>query len=302
MSTEKDPLEEIIDPDRVFYATGVLLDAADFNAEQIYHRGRLARALAYAHGSGTVAGLKVEYKRVTDPDSGDVEEFIEVNPGIAIDRLGRIIEVPRRACIRLDRWYTAIASREESGDPTRKEDTIDDLQDAFHESPIAGVDAAVDGVVADVFLRFVSCERGKTPAFATGPFDALDAVQPSRLRDGYELKLVLRKETNPPLPQRNWPDLSAIADPADRRIAVADAIFNAYPADDIDNPDNPERPTEYAQGQDKTAVFLARVVIPATEEASESEPPERTNAAVVIENYKRLFAYRARALATAEGL
>ena len=31
-------------PDRVFYATGVLLDAEDFSAEQTYHRAQLARA------------------------------------------------------------------------------------------------------------------------------------------------------------------------------------------------------------------------------------------------------------------
>jgi hypothetical protein len=44
--------------------------------------------------------------------------------------------------------------------------------------------APFNGVIADVFLNFVVCERGKTPAFASGPFDALDAIAPSRLRDG----------------------------------------------------------------------------------------------------------------------
>ena len=36
--------------DRVFYATGAMLDATDFTDEQAYHRGRLARALAYCTG------------------------------------------------------------------------------------------------------------------------------------------------------------------------------------------------------------------------------------------------------------
>jgi hypothetical protein len=302
MSTQHDPLENLVDPDRVFYATGILLDAADFSAEQIYHRSRLARALAYLHGSGTVAGLLVEYKTEQVEGSPDPVETIEVNSGIAIDRLGRIIELPRRACIRLDRWYKAIAEREQPADPTDKRDNINNLRAAFHASPIHGVEAAVDGVVADVFLRFVTCERGKTPAFATGPFDALDAVQPSRLRDGYELKLVLREEQNPPLPVSAWPDLSAIADAQERLKAVQEAIFNSYPADDQANAKNPERPREYKAGQDETAVFLARVVIPASAPVDQASPPVRTEDAVVVENHKRLFVYRPRMLARGQSL
>src|SRR5437870_11525741 len=100
MSTSKDPLTQETHPDRVFYATGTLLDAADFSAEQMYHRGRLARALTYLHGSGTVAGLKVEWERPlmagADPKfPAGREETLRVHPGMAIDRLGRIIEVPR---------------------------------------------------------------------------------------------------------------------------------------------------------------------------------------------------------------
>ena len=73
MSTSTDPLsEKVQSPDRLFFATGVLLDAEDFKAEQLYHRGRLSRALAYLHGYGTVAGLKVEWQPPlepgTDPD------------------------------------------------------------------------------------------------------------------------------------------------------------------------------------------------------------------------------------------
>src|SRR6185503_14976001 len=96
-------------PDRVFYATGILLDADDFNAEQNYHRGQLARTLAHLHGSGTAAGLKVNWVEASaDPQAADAqEEEIQVEPGIAVDRLGRLIEVPRPACIRLRRWFDA---------------------------------------------------------------------------------------------------------------------------------------------------------------------------------------------------
>lgn len=305
MSTQKDPLEELIDPDRVFYATGVLLDAADFRAEQDYHRGRLARALAYLHGSGTVAGLRVEYQTEPVEDAPDAEEIV-VHPGIAIDRFGRIIELPRPACIRLDRWYQGIAERENNGTSTDDKDTVADLIKAFHESPIHGVDAAaVTGVVADVFLRFVPCERGKTPAFATGPFDALNAVQPSRLRDAYELKLVLREEAEPQLPSNGWPDFNNL-EPNTWVEAAQEAIFNSYPASDVDNDQNPERALEYTARQkrdgDRSSVFLARVVIPANSPVDQNTAPARTNDPVVVENQRRLFVYRARMLARLNSL
>jgi hypothetical protein len=47
-----DPLYALPDAARPHYATGMLLDAADFADEQTYHRNRLARALAFASGAG----------------------------------------------------------------------------------------------------------------------------------------------------------------------------------------------------------------------------------------------------------
>src|SRR5438105_2786296 len=88
--------------DRLAFATGQMLSADDFQAEQGYHRGRLARALASLHGSGTVAGLRVAHVAPTPT----VEEQLQVQPGIAIDRLGRLIELPRAACLRLNVWWT----------------------------------------------------------------------------------------------------------------------------------------------------------------------------------------------------
>src|SRR4051812_40120577 len=96
-----DPLARGVMPDRVFYATGVLLDAEDFLDEQTYHRGRLARALAYLDGSGTVAGLRVEVR----PASEDPDEELVIHPGLAIDRIGRLIEVPSARCLRLRNWF-----------------------------------------------------------------------------------------------------------------------------------------------------------------------------------------------------
>jgi hypothetical protein len=145
------------------------------------------------HGGGTVAGLRVEWVKQLEPGKmpsfprGRAEEIV-VAPGIAVDRLGRVIEVPASACIRLARWYEQQPAAE--------------LFKAFH--PAKQGDPA-NVVVVDVFIRFYSCERGKTPAFATGPFDALDAVQPSRMREFYKLELVAREHDDPDLLKSRLP-------------------------------------------------------------------------------------------------
>jgi hypothetical protein len=265
---EQDPLEtSTYVPDRVYFAIGSMLSAEDFQAEQSYNRGRLARALAYLHGAGTVSGLKVEYK-----GPKGAEERIEVQPGIAIDRLGRIIEVPREACLRLDRWYMAQNPGE--------------LQQAFH--------ADKSGVIVDVFVRFMCCERGRAPAFASGPFDATDFTVPSRVRDAYKLELVLRKEGTPPLPEKLWPDLGADNDLAHRRAALHDAIFASWRGGtDQWDVQGLIPSAEHAVGQDTRSLFLARLIIPATP----GSPPGRTEAPVTVDNDSRQFLYTPAALA-----
>ncbi len=279
-------------PERVNYATGVLLDARDFTEEQAYHRGRLARALHYLHGSGTAAGLRVDYDlplaENENPDFPERrEEQLRIEAGLAIDRLGRLIEVPRAICIRLGRWYDA----QETGD----------LHQARHAAPIPGMaDEALAGVVADVFIRFAACERGKTPAFATGPFDATNAAVPSRLRDAYEASLVLRQEVAPPLPLTPWPTPATHPDGLTRREALHEAILDAWDAGTADwEHDRPAPLNEHAAGQDTTDVLLARVVIP-----TEAEDSTTRNMAtpVVVGNTIRPFVYTTDAIGHAMGL
>lgn len=235
--------------DRLHYATGELLGADDFRDEQTYHRRQLARALLFLHGSGTIAGLRVVawHRPGSDPSLDDVE--LEVEPGLALDRAGRLIEVPRPACLRVRRWYEFIENQPPDSDGL----DVDDLRTAFHED---------DGVVvADIYLTFHPCNRGYTPAFASGPFDALDASQPSRVRDAYELSLVPRSEEAPALAFDPW---AAIHDaPAPDRLGVArQASLNAWqtlalpPPETLPDAQNPA-------GVDPTAVLLARLSIPA---------------------------------------
>lgn len=244
---KSDPLlKPNTEAERLHYATGELLGADDFRDEQTYHRRQLARALLFLHGSGSIAGLRVVARHLpgSDPSLDDVE--LEVEPGLALDRAGRLIEVPRPACLRVRRWYEFVENQPPDSDGL----DVDDLRTAFD----------VDSVVADIYLTFHPCDRGYTPAFASGPFDALDASQPSRVRDAYELSLVPR-EPDPPSAFDPWEGIHDA--PAALRPEVARQFsLNAWRMLAIPPPDTlPE--AQNPAGVDPTAVLLARLSIPA---------------------------------------
>ena len=260
--------------DRVSYDTGVLLDAEDFEAEQLYHRSRLAQALLWLNGFGTVAGLRVE---VEGPAQTDEEKLI-LRPGMAVDRLGRVIVIPAEVCLRLNRWYEAQAA--------------DDLGLSF--------DAGSSTVVTDVFLQYKACPRGSTPAVATGPFDATDAIRPSRVRDGYRVDLVLHRQPPPP-PSPMWEDLSGLA-PAERRTRWKDAVLSSWDARHGAPDSEALAPLEeHVTNQDPSSVLLARVAIP-TDAPVADAAPARTGADAAVDNHVRRFAYAAPALAAWSGL
>lgn len=294
-----DPLYQSPAPDRVHYATGTLLDAGDFRDEQTYHRSRLARALTFLAGGGTLAGLKA---RVTPAASGRPEQ-LRVEPGLAIDHLGRLIELPRAACLRLDRWYEQLLADETGADALRRaaNDDIGDLLCARALGEFVADPATTPipgrGVVADLFVRFVACERGLTPSFASGPFDALDAATASRVRDGYELALVPREEgltkDLPRLPRDAWSELGGIVDPAQRRAALQDKILDAWPKTGVaGKKDALAPPPENPAAVDPAALFLARVVIP----VGAGNPPPRANGPVLVDNWARRLVLPAGAL------
>jgi len=271
MNTQKDPLSRPQPPDRVYYANGVLLDQEDFSAEQIYHRGRMARALAYLHGHGTVAGLEAVIRRQ------DEENALMISAGLALDRLGRLIEVPRAACLRIDRWFQSQLDNEKERDR---------LSNSFR----TGSGGTPDGVVVDVFVKFEVCERGKQPAFATGNFEALDAVAPSRLRDSYLLELVIREETTVPIPSfPDFPDLAGLTPQQIKATVIEYKLQEAWqdstawqgPADTL------LHSGEHVTAQDGTEVLLARLLIPAT-----SPPLQRdANVPIVVDNTLRRFVF-----------
>jgi len=273
MPKQEDSLPRLEGPDRVNYATGVLLGAEDFQAEQDYHRGRLARALAYAMGQGTLAGLEVEHQAETATAS----ERLIVAPGLAIDRLGRMIEVIRPYCLKLGEWYLAQSPQQ--------------LRQAWHDTGNLWTDSPA-GVAADLFIRFVNCERGKTPAFASDAFDSFDSVTAARLRDGFEIQLILRQESSPALPQPRWPDFGNDA------ATLRDAILNAWREGSAFSTAQGLDPLpEHVAGQDTSSLFLARLLLPADQGPVGQRPARRSSEAVVVRNELRPFVVTANALA-----
>jgi hypothetical protein len=302
LSPNADPLYGQPPADRPAFATGMLLDAQDFTDEQTYHRGRLARALMLVAGGGTLAGLRVTHQTAQAATSTTPErpEEIRVEPGLAVDRLGRLVEVARPCCLRVVRWWEATEA--------------DSLQQAAYVNFTNLLSARVQngatlparGVVADIYLRFAACPRGLTPAFAGGPFDALNSVATSRVRDAYELLLFPRPGLNlsfsglplgagsvhipgeAPLAAaaREAALGDVTADPAARRAALQDSTLYGYPATGNSDGSATLAPlAEHVVGMDTSAIFLARVLIP----VAADNPPIRAGDAVLIDNYSRRF-------------
>lgn len=257
-----DPLEVSAPPERVNYAEGVLLSAQDFLDEQTYHRGRLAKALKHLIGFGTLAGL-----RVTPPADKDAELELRVEPGLAVDRFGRLVEVGDPQCIRLARWFAA------QGTPQ--------LRAALHRNG-----AAAD-VVVDVFLSATACARGKTPALATGPFDALDAVVPARLADTFQLQLAPRLEPAPiPAPKNFWPAPGAGHD------VLLEAVLSGWEPAPAAAEETLPALQEHVAGIDTSAALLARVAIPvslAADAPSDARPVLDMTRPVTVDNSLRPF-------------
>jgi len=279
MAKGEDSLLQQEGPDRVHYATGVLLGAEDFQAEQDYHRGRLARALAYAMGHGTLAGLEVMHQpaREADETTPARSEGLLVTPGMAIDRIGRLIEVATPRCLRLAQWYQAQPAQQ--------------LREAWHDSGNLWTDSPA-GVAADLFIRFVVCERGKTPAFACDSFDSFDSITAARLRDGFEIGMFLRAESSPALPEPQWPDFD------NNPETLREAIYNAWrEGSDFSNLQGLDPLAEHLPGQDTSSLFLARLLLPANQGPVGQRPARRSGEAVVVRNELRPFVLTVNALA-----
>jgi hypothetical protein len=207
---------------------------------------------------------------------------IAVNPGLAIDGVGRLIEVPSTVCIRIQPWLSNQA--------------ISDLNSALTSGN--------GNILADVFATFVPCTQGVTPCFATqDDYDATDAFSPNRLLDSFSMQLVLRNDASPQLPKDRWLPLPTGAITPTLIQALQNGILaaNVGPAANSPFTAGGPPPVEIPPGFDPSSVFLARISIPASAGAT-GQPPTYTLNNIVIDNFSRLFLYPPSLVARVIGL
>lgn len=280
-----DTINPPLAPQRVFYSTGRMLGVADFQADQDYHRGRLARALVTLYGAGTVSGLLVQVNA----------NEIQVTPGMAIDRIGRIIEAPRTVCIDPNAWLQQQiqAWQNQQTNPVPGQPAIADPNTAIHDG---------HHLMVDVFATFVSCTRGATPCFAAeDDYDATDAFAANRYLDSFAMQLVLRTDPTPGLPVDPWKAGGAMPGAGAGLTAITAANLTALQNLLLAGTAGPAAaPSEYPPGFDTTSVFLARLLIAATPGAP-GNPPTWNVTGISIDNNSRLFLYPAGLLARLGG-
>ena len=290
MALLPDTLNPPPEPQRVFYTTGRMLGVEDFQADQDYHRGRLARALLQLHGTGTVSGLFVH----TDGNADVKKLQVQVNPGMAIDRIGRIIEVPRQVCIVLFSWLNQQfdAWQQQQTNPVPGEPALPDPNLAIHDGT---------NLMVDVFATFVPCTRGLTPCLAAeDDYDATDAFSANRWLDSFAMQLVLRTDpSSPPTPVDPWKASGALPAKGDALKAGDETALQNLLLAGTAGP--AVVAVEYPRGFDKTAVFLARILIGATKGAL-GKPPDFDLTKISIDNNSRLFLYPAAVLARLIGM
>jgi hypothetical protein len=396
-------------PQRVFYSTGRMLAAQDFQADQDYHRSRLARVLTQLYGTGTVSGLKVvrqvwqpktaypQFSFVYDPSNNvqvntgtagtsgsnppafdaaaggtatdsngivwtnegkitpggwkpstvfsfpttivdpnnNIQSMnikpnitsaatppvfnttigattgdggkpawicagpafeIAVTPGVAIDRVGRLIEVPRQVCIILSDWLNQqiTAWQNSVAHPVPGQTSLPNPNHAVHNG----------NLVVDVFATFVPCTRGLTPCFsAEDDYDATDAFSANRLLDSFAMQLVLRTDgtptTVPPTPQDPWKSIGALPDAGTGLTTANETTLQNLLLEATAGPVTAA--VEYLDGFDTSSVFLARILFPAAAGAG-SNGPTYDLTKLSIDNNSRLFLYPAGLVARLAGL
>jgi hypothetical protein len=177
---------------------GMLLGVDDFETLHAYHRGKTWLHAAWLHGAGAVWGLGVGL----DLERGE----LRVEPGLALDALGREIYLDAPACRHLGRWYA-----EHRDDP--------DLA----ATPIDG------GVRFDahVVVRFRACLARQVPALAEPCEGSGAATAYSRVIETAELLLVPGLAPPPgksrPLPYPRLRLLFHLAEPREEGGAVLPA-------------------------------------------------------------------------------
>ena len=186
----------------------------------------------------------------------------------------------RRQCLDLDRWWDAQAAL--PADAAARQRLV---------SAVRGRAAGDLRVHLDIWLRFVVCPHGQTPAFAARPFNATNFNVPHRLADGFDLTFSLSRLAGevPVLPQprsleleRQLAQLNAVTDPAEleaaRRAWGVSCVLDAWPQAADDLKFGLPRLAEHDGGtaetaaEDRLRVLLARVHVPVTQAGATALP------------------------------
>lgn len=252
------------------------------NATSVFVAGAVSPVWSTAIGSTTLDGAPAIAAWTC---VGPSQLEIEVAPGLAIDRVGRMIESPVTVCIRIQPWLTG--------------QSVTDLNNSLtlHSG----------NILVDVFATFFPCTQGVTPCFATqDDYDATDAFSPNRLLDSFSMQLVLRTDADPQLPQDSWLPAGAVptgAVTAALTQTLKGSILAANSGPGAGSPFtlNGTAPAEIPPGFDPSSVFLARISIPATA-GSSGQPPKYNLNSIVIDNLSRLFVFPPSLVARTIGL
>jgi hypothetical protein len=88
-------VHQFSDTKRVHFFSGQLLNETDLNAEQQYHRQRRYLHNRALHGSGLVNGLEITVSNEPSPS-------VTVEPGLALDALGRELQLTEQITVALE--------------------------------------------------------------------------------------------------------------------------------------------------------------------------------------------------------
>ena len=154
-----------VDPSkRVNYTLGLVLGVDEFQQDQAWHAAGRRTHNRLLHGYGTVWGL-----RVTPPGEDESDPEVRVTEGVAVDPCGREICVPATMCVKLNDWLT------------RHRPVLERF-----------FTPGGDPLPLQVLLCHRECPDDVVPVPGEPCRSQDDAMQPSRIRESFELRLALR--------------------------------------------------------------------------------------------------------------
>lgn len=221
---------------RLRYHYGMLLGAEDFAVEQREKvlRRRLHDALS--HGVGTVWGLKV---RLGPTDETGHRTQVIVEPGLAIDALGREIHVAERLCLDVSGLRTL---------------------DTFWGS-LRAPDGTTTGTVRRVYvvIRYQACQSNPVPAIAAPCDEPGEATAYSRLSDRARVEVQASPPDDPHRLQREYMKFFLAAGvSASPRDVLLDLMLNTT------GPGAPELSDYWRKSDDKAPLLLATLDLDVT--------------------------------------